>query len=84
MADSDFLQLTDTISVTRASIKREASRVVKEEYGLRTLTDIAFDPTPKSGLLFNKSRVDLLQKEYKFIYGTFGVVWASLLVQSLD
>jgi hypothetical protein len=80
MADSDSLQLTDTISVTRASVKRDASWVVREEYGLRNLTDIAFDPTPKSTVIFNKVRVELLQKDYKYIYGTFGVVCASLLV----
>jgi hypothetical protein len=66
------------IWVTRATVKREASWVVKDQYSLKNPTDIAFDTTPKSALIFNKARVELLLKDYKFIYGMFGVVSASL------
>lgn len=77
------MQLTNVICVTRASVKRDASRLVMEEYALKNLTDVAFDTTPKSARIFNKARVELLQKDYKFIYGTFGMVSALCCVQSV-
>jgi hypothetical protein len=52
--------------------------VVKDEYSLKDPTGIAFGTTPKSALIFNKARVAHLLNEYKFIYGTFGVVSQSL------
>jgi hypothetical protein len=62
--------------VTRASVKREAGELVVEEYSLKNPADVAFDTTPQSARIFNKTRVETLQKDYKFIYGNFGTVRA--------
>jgi hypothetical protein len=71
------------ISVTQATIKLEASWLVKDEYSLKNPTDIVFGMTPTSGLICNKARVGLLLKDYKYIYSNFGVVSASFWVQPL-
>jgi len=73
-----FIQLSNVIWVTRASVKHKVSQVVMDQYSLRNPNDVAFDTTPKSACIFNKARIKLLQKDYKFIYGTFGTV--SMLV----
>jgi hypothetical protein len=68
------MQLTNVLWVTRATIKTHASELVCDQYLLKNPSDTAFDTTPKSARIFNKARVLLLQKDYKFIYGNFGVV----------
>jgi hypothetical protein len=66
------------IWVTRATVKHEAIWVVKGEYALKNPTDIAFGATPKTAVIFNKTQVELLLKDYRFIYGPFGAVSGSL------
>lgn len=70
------MQLTNVISVTRATVKAQASELVCDQYLLKNPSDTVFDTTPKSARIFNKARVELLMKDYKFIYGNFGVVRA--------
>ena len=77
------MKLTNVLCVTRATVKSQASDLICDQYSLKNPGDTAFDTTPKSARIFNKAHVALLQSNYQFIYGKFGVVRAFSLVRFL-
>lgn len=71
--NNDLLRVVADIAwVTRGHIKKIASSLVEALYGLELPDKLVLTTAPKTHTAFTKARIDMLLKDYKFIYGEFG------------